>query len=122
MAFWRGVVFALSLAFTPVFAQAQIIETDAAYAVIMDHETGEILWSKDAYPDGSGFDDQDDDGLFRLRFDRTGRDHAGRHNRSERRCLAPGRISIWRIDHGIAPKRAPNRRAIAARIDHYVRQ
>ena len=25
---------------------AQIIESDADYAVIMDHETGEILWSK----------------------------------------------------------------------------
>ncbi len=48
MSIWRGLLLALSLAVAPVFAQAQIIETDADYAVIMDHETGEILWSKDA--------------------------------------------------------------------------
>jgi D-alanyl-D-alanine carboxypeptidase (penicillin-binding protein 5/6) len=30
----------------PFAATAQILESDADYAVIMDHETGEVLWSK----------------------------------------------------------------------------
>ncbi len=47
MQVWRKFLFTLSLVLFPVFAQAQILETDAEYAVIMDHETGEILWSKD---------------------------------------------------------------------------
>jgi D-alanyl-D-alanine carboxypeptidase (penicillin-binding protein 5/6) len=39
---------ALALAglFLPILVTAQILESDADYAVIMDHETGEILWSK----------------------------------------------------------------------------
>ena len=40
-----GLILAV-LILLPVFSRAQIIETDAEFAVIMDHETGEILWSK----------------------------------------------------------------------------
>ena len=46
MAAWRQLIFGVVLAFAPLAATAQIIDTDAEYAVIMDHETGEILWSK----------------------------------------------------------------------------
>lgn len=46
MAAWRQLIFGVFLAFAPLVATAQIIDTDAEYAVIMDHETGEILWSK----------------------------------------------------------------------------
>ncbi|MEP1143507.1 MAG: D-alanyl-D-alanine carboxypeptidase family protein [Henriciella sp.] len=47
MQIWRNIALGLILAFSPLVVTAQIIETDADYAVIMDHETGEILWSKD---------------------------------------------------------------------------
>lgn len=47
MQIWRKIALGLFLAFSPLVVTAQIIETDADYAVIMDHETGEILWSKD---------------------------------------------------------------------------
>lgn len=40
-----GLVLALFV-LLPFAGRAQIIETDADFAVIMDHETGEILWSK----------------------------------------------------------------------------
>lgn len=47
MAIWRAFILSLTLGFGAFVGQAQILETDAEYAVIMDHETGEILWSKD---------------------------------------------------------------------------
>ncbi|MEL6726862.1 MAG: D-alanyl-D-alanine carboxypeptidase family protein [Pseudomonadota bacterium] len=47
MQVWRNVWLILALALFPAFAQAQILESDAEYAVIMDHETGEVLWSKE---------------------------------------------------------------------------
>ncbi len=47
MSVWRGLLTLVPLALFPVMSHAQIIDTDAEYAVIMDHETGEILWSKD---------------------------------------------------------------------------
>lgn len=46
MQIWRGAVLILSLMVLPFAATAQILESDADYAVIMDHETGEVLWSK----------------------------------------------------------------------------
>jgi D-alanyl-D-alanine carboxypeptidase (penicillin-binding protein 5/6) len=45
--FWRGIVLAAAVgigAAPPVVAQ--VIDTPAEYAVIMDHETGQILYSK----------------------------------------------------------------------------
>jgi len=45
--FWRGIVLAAAVgigAAPPVMAQ--VIDTPAEYAVIMDHETGQILYSK----------------------------------------------------------------------------
>lgn len=47
MAIWRAFILSLTLGLGALAGQAQILETDAEYAVIMDHETGEILWSKD---------------------------------------------------------------------------
>lgn len=47
MSIWRSIILILTVTFAPVLAQAQILETEANYAVIMDHETGEILWAKD---------------------------------------------------------------------------
>lgn len=47
MAIWRAFILSLALGLGALAGQAQILETDAEYAVIMDHETGEILWSKD---------------------------------------------------------------------------
>ncbi|MHA7900089.1 MAG: D-alanyl-D-alanine carboxypeptidase family protein [Henriciella sp.] len=47
MQVWRNFLLALVVFVSPCLATAQIIETDAEYAVVMDHETGEILWSKD---------------------------------------------------------------------------
>jgi len=47
MQVWRNVWLILALALFPAFAHAQILESDAEYAVIMDHETGEVLWSKE---------------------------------------------------------------------------
>ena len=44
----RSAALIILLAVLPAWAQAQILETDAEYAVILDHDTGEILWSKDA--------------------------------------------------------------------------
>ena len=46
MRIWRSAIIFLVSIFTPIMATAQILESDADYAVIMDHETGEILWSK----------------------------------------------------------------------------
>lgn len=46
MHIWRGAIIILSMLVLPFAATAQILESDADYAVIMDHETGEILWSK----------------------------------------------------------------------------
>ncbi|MEM1148738.1 MAG: D-alanyl-D-alanine carboxypeptidase family protein [Pseudomonadota bacterium] len=43
----RHFILLISVFVWPYAASAQIIETDADYAVIMDHKTGEILWSKD---------------------------------------------------------------------------
>ena len=44
---WRSIFSLLALFVAAIPASAQILNTDAEYAVIMDHETGEILWSKD---------------------------------------------------------------------------
>ena len=44
---WRSIFSLLALFVVAIPASAQILNTDAEYAVIMDHETGEILWSKD---------------------------------------------------------------------------
>lgn len=44
--FFRSLIFASTLALSAGTAQAQIIETKASHAVIMDHETGEVLWAK----------------------------------------------------------------------------
>ncbi len=46
MHIWRGAIIILSMLILPFAATAQILESDADYAVIMDHETGEVLWSK----------------------------------------------------------------------------
>lgn len=46
MQIWRRAILFLAFLVLPVFATAQILESDADYAVIMDHETGEVLWSK----------------------------------------------------------------------------
>ena len=46
MATWRRTLVLVALMLFPVSAPAQIIGTEAEYAVIMDHETGDILWSK----------------------------------------------------------------------------
>lgn len=46
MLIWRGAIFILSLMVLPLAATAQVLDSDADYAVIMDHETGEVLWSK----------------------------------------------------------------------------
>ena len=46
MHIWRGAIIILSMLVLPFVATAQILESDADYAVIMDHETGEVLWSK----------------------------------------------------------------------------
>lgn len=46
MHIWRGAIIILSMLVLPFAATAQILESDADYAVIMDHETGEVLWSK----------------------------------------------------------------------------
>jgi len=48
MSAWRHILLFISVILLPLAAPAQIIDTDAEYAVIMDHESGEILWSKDA--------------------------------------------------------------------------
>ncbi|MFN3910415.1 D-alanyl-D-alanine carboxypeptidase family protein [Hyphomonas sp.] len=48
MKFWRGIISAVaSMGFIAALpASAQLIDTPAEYAVIMDHETGQILYSK----------------------------------------------------------------------------
>jgi D-alanyl-D-alanine carboxypeptidase (penicillin-binding protein 5/6) len=46
MSAWRRSLALLPLLLFPMSATAQIIGTEAEYAVIMDHESGEILWSK----------------------------------------------------------------------------
>lgn len=46
MHIWRGAIIILSMLVLPFAATAQILESDADYAVIMDHETGEVLWTK----------------------------------------------------------------------------
>ncbi|MEO1189471.1 MAG: D-alanyl-D-alanine carboxypeptidase family protein [Pseudomonadota bacterium] len=46
MQIWRSSILFLMAFIAPVFATAQILDSDADYAVIMDHETGEVLWSK----------------------------------------------------------------------------
>ncbi|MEM9572894.1 MAG: D-alanyl-D-alanine carboxypeptidase family protein [Pseudomonadota bacterium] len=42
----RIAALALTSLLLPFLATAQILESDADYAVIMDHESGEVLWSK----------------------------------------------------------------------------
>ncbi|MEM7460840.1 MAG: D-alanyl-D-alanine carboxypeptidase family protein, partial [Pseudomonadota bacterium] len=42
----RNIFLFLTALILPVSVTAQILESDADYAVIMDHETGEVLWSK----------------------------------------------------------------------------
>lgn len=46
MSVWRRVLALTPLILFPMSAPAQIIGTEADYAVIMDHESGEVLWSK----------------------------------------------------------------------------
>lgn len=46
MSNWRRGLALLPLVLLPMTATAQIIGTEAEYAVIMDHDTGDILWSK----------------------------------------------------------------------------
>lgn len=47
MRIWRSVILGLTCLILPLAAPAQILESDADYAVIMDHDSGEVLWSKD---------------------------------------------------------------------------
>lgn len=47
MPFWRNLLFLIASAFMLLPVSAQILDTDAEYAVIMDYDTGEILWGKD---------------------------------------------------------------------------
>ena len=47
MRYWCSIIPLIALCMSAVPASAQILNTEAEYAVIMDHETGEILWSKD---------------------------------------------------------------------------
>jgi len=47
MSAWRCILGLSAILMFPMAASAQIIGTEAEYAVIMDHESGEILWSKD---------------------------------------------------------------------------
>lgn len=44
---WRSIISLIALFMWSIPASAQLLTTDADYAVIMDHETGKILWSKD---------------------------------------------------------------------------
>lgn len=46
MPIWRRALALVPLVLLPMTATAQIIGTEAEYAVIMDHDTGDILWSK----------------------------------------------------------------------------
>ncbi len=46
MIFSRVILAAFMYGALVLSAKAQIIETDADFAVIMDHETGEVLWAK----------------------------------------------------------------------------
>ncbi len=46
MSVWQRLLALAPLLLFPATAPAQIIGTEAEYAVIMDHETGDILWSK----------------------------------------------------------------------------
>lgn len=46
MRIWQSAALALTSLLLPFIAAAQILESDADYAVIMDHDSGEILWSK----------------------------------------------------------------------------
>ncbi len=46
MSVWQLLLALAPLLLFPATAPAQIIGTEAEYAVIMDHETGDILWSK----------------------------------------------------------------------------
>jgi D-alanyl-D-alanine carboxypeptidase (penicillin-binding protein 5/6) len=46
MRIWQSAFMFLVLAVVPMPVLAQIIDTEADYAVIMDHESGDILWSK----------------------------------------------------------------------------
>lgn len=46
MRIWQSAFMFLVLAVVPTPVLAQIIDTEADYAVIMDHESGDILWSK----------------------------------------------------------------------------
>lgn len=47
MKFWRGIISAVAaVGISAATAMAQVIDTPAEYAVIMDHETGQILFSK----------------------------------------------------------------------------
>lgn len=48
MSVWQRLIALVPLLLFPATAPAQIIGTEAEYAVIMDHETGDILWSKTA--------------------------------------------------------------------------
>ena len=47
MRIWQSAMIGLALTFAPISAAGQIIDTEADYAVIMDHESGDILWSKE---------------------------------------------------------------------------
>lgn len=47
MSAWRCILGLSAILMFPMAGSAQIIGTEAEYAVIMDHESGEILWSKD---------------------------------------------------------------------------
>lgn len=46
MSVWQRLIALVPVLLFPATAPAQIIGTEAEYAVIMDHETGGILWSK----------------------------------------------------------------------------
>jgi D-alanyl-D-alanine carboxypeptidase (penicillin-binding protein 5/6) len=43
---FKSLILASAFAFAGAVSHAQIIDTEASHAVIMDHETGEVLWAK----------------------------------------------------------------------------
>ena len=110
-----GLILAV-LILLPVFSRAQIIETDAEFAVIMDHETGEILWSK------NGDTPMIPASMTKMMTAYFTFDLIEQGEITLDPQMAAGWISIWYIDDGAEPARASNCARAVAGQDCDVRQ
>ena len=99
------------------------IQTSVPHAILIEAETGTVLFEKARRPAGrAGEPRQADDGRGGVRPDRARQHHARRRIRRQRERLAQGRGAVARLDHVCGHPQPREGAGSAAGRHHPVRQ